>query len=60
MMVSNYLSRKLWLSLLVMAIAAWARSKNYVDGPQFVSLVIAAYGGYTWANVYQKSILEEL
>ena len=50
-MVNKYLSRKLWLSVLVIAVASWARSQDYVDGPQFVTLVMGAFGGYTWANV---------
>ena len=50
-MTHRFLSRKLWLSILVIGVAYAARVHSYVDGPQFVTLVLAAYGGYTWANI---------
>lgn len=50
-MTQRFLSRKLWLSILVIGVAYAARVNGYVDGPQFVTLVLAAYGGYTWANI---------
>lgn len=49
----RFASRKLWLSVLVIGVACWARDSLYVDGPQFVTLVLGAFGGYTWANVKQ-------
>lgn len=54
--MSKYLSRKLWLSVVVIGVACWARSKGYVDSFQFVTLVLGAYGGYTVANLQQSKV----
>ena len=51
MTYNRFLSRKLWLSILVIGVASWAIDQGHIDGPQFVTLVLGAFGGYTWANV---------
>lgn len=54
MLASKFLSRKFWLTVLVIGVASWARSKGYVDGAQFVTLVLGSYGGYAWVNLQQS------
>jgi hypothetical protein len=52
--MNKFLSRKFGLALLVVGVACWARAYQHVDGSQFVTLVLGAYGGYAWVN-YQQS-----
>lgn len=54
MNINKFMSRKLWLSVLVIGVACWAVSKSYVDGPQFVTLLLASLGAYTYANLKQQ------
>lgn len=54
--MENMTSRKLWVTLLGMAISTYLKMKGTISDDAFESILIAGMIGYPTANVIQKAI----
>lgn len=49
-------SRKLWICLLGMAMAAWLRSRGLLSDDGVVTVLVTGMVGYPVANVAQRAV----
>ncbi len=49
-------SRKLWITVLGMALAVWLRSRGLIDSDDCVTVIVTGMVGYPLSNVAQRAV----